>query len=67
MKTEELAAQLAASRTDLRRYLDAARQSNWPYVVVATDAVKAWERREPQSWAMFRAVARRQRKSLVQV
>lgn len=67
MKTEELAAQLAASRTDLRRYLDAARQSNWPYVVVATDAVKAWERREPQSWAMFKQWLAANGKSLVQV
>jgi hypothetical protein len=67
MKTEELATQLAASRTDLRRYLDAARRSNRPYVVVASDAVKAWERREPESWAMFEQWLTANGKSLVQV
>ena len=67
MKTEELAAQLAASRTDLGRYLDAARRSNRPYVVVASDAVKAWEQREPESWAMFERWLVANGKSLVQV
>lgn len=67
MKTEDLAADLAASRTDLARYLEAAARSDRPYVVVTADAVKAWEKREPQTWAKFSDWLAANGKTVVQI
>ena len=53
MDTEELSFDLMASRTDLPRYLAAAQRTDLPYRVIASEAVRAWERREPDLWARF--------------
>jgi len=52
-QTEELEHDLVSSRTDLARYLEAARRTDLPYLVVNAEAVRAWERREPDIWARF--------------
>ena len=53
MDTDELELDLASSHTDLARYLQAARRTDLPYLVVAAQAVRAWEQREPDVWARF--------------
>ena len=49
--TNDLLNDLRTSRTDLARIVEAVRQDRPPYVVVSVQAVKSWERREPERWA----------------
>jgi len=67
MKTEELEFDLMSSQTDLARYLEAARRSDLPFLVVASEAVRAWERREPDIWARFSCWLTAQGKEIVEV
>ena len=51
MQTEELLTELRTSQTDLARFMEAVVRDSMPYVVVPAEAVRAWQRREPQAWA----------------
>ena len=42
---------LRSSRTDLARIVEAVVRDRPPYVVVPMQAVRSWERREPDHWA----------------
>jgi hypothetical protein len=42
---------LRSSQTDLARVVEAVVRDRLPYVVVPMQAVKSWERREPDHWA----------------
>ena len=67
VETDELEYDLMASRTDLARYLDAARRTNLPYLVVTAQAVRAWKLREPAIFARFCDWLAAQGKQLVEV
>ena len=41
---------LQSSQTDLARIVEAVVRDRLPYVVVPMQAVKSWERREPDHW-----------------
>ena len=49
MKAEELISELRSSQTDLARFVEAVIRDSMPYVVVQSEAVRAWQRREPQA------------------
>ena len=51
METDELLSDLRASQTDLARFVESVVRNSAPYVVVSSEAVRAWQRREPQAWA----------------
>ena len=51
METDELLSDLRRSQTDLARFVEAVVHNSTPYVVVSSEAVRAWQRREPQAWA----------------
>lgn len=65
--TDELLAQLRGSKTDLGRFVEAMRRDQQPHMVVSTNAVRAWQEREPQTWAMVCDWLAQQGKSIVQV
>ena len=67
VETEELEYALLASRTDLARYLDAARRTDLPYLVVTAEAVRAWKLREPALFARFSLWLAGHGKQLVEV
>ena len=67
VETEELEYDLMASRTDLARYLGAARRTDLPYLVVTAEAVRAWKLREPNLFARFSLWLARHGKQLVEV
>ena len=67
MITEELYLELAESQTDLARYVEAATRSDLPYVVVSSDAVRAWRRREPETWARVSDWLASQGKAVVEI
>jgi hypothetical protein len=48
---DELLNELRTSKTDLARFVEAVLRNRPPYVVVSSQAVMSWERREPQHWA----------------
>jgi hypothetical protein len=50
VKTDELLSDLRTSQTDLARFVEAVVRNSTPYVVVSTEAVRGWQRREPQAW-----------------
>jgi hypothetical protein len=54
MTTEELLAQLRGSKTDLARFVEIMQRDRPPELVVPTNAVRAWQQREPQTWMMVR-------------
>jgi hypothetical protein len=64
---EELLVQLRGSKTDLGRFVDAMLRDQLPNLVVPASAVRAWQEREPQTWAMVRDWLAEQGKSVVQV
>jgi nucleoside phosphorylase len=43
--------ELRSSRTDLARIVEAAHRNKVPLLVVPAQSVRAWEHREPDSWA----------------
>ena len=47
-----LLAQLRGSKTDLKRFVEAMLRDQLPRLVVPVNAVRAWQEREPQTWAM---------------
>jgi len=49
-----LVTELRSSRTDLARIVEAAHRNKLPLLVVPAQSVRAWERREPSSWARVR-------------
>lgn len=49
--TEALLAELRTSRTDLWRWVKAASESQFPRVVIPAEAIRAWQQREPETWA----------------
>ena len=51
MNTNELLAELRLSRTDLARYVEAVIRDSRPCLVISLQAVRAWEQREPKTWA----------------
>ena len=54
MTTTELVGELRASRTDLARIVEAAQRNKFPRLVVPAQSVRAWEQRDPSSWARVR-------------
>jgi hypothetical protein len=50
MDTTELLTELRASHTDLARFVEAVIRDRVPYVVVSSQALRAWQRREPETW-----------------
>jgi hypothetical protein len=63
----ELLVQLRGSRTDIGRFVEAMVRDELPNLVVPADAVRAWQEREPQTWAMVCDWLAEQGKSVVQV
>jgi hypothetical protein len=51
MTTDTLLTHLGASQTDLARIIETVVRDRPPFIVVAAQAVRAWERREPETWA----------------
>jgi hypothetical protein len=64
---DELMNDLRASQTDLARLIEAVVRDRLPYVVVPIQAVRSWERREPQHWAKVSGWLADQNVALVQV
>jgi predicted transcriptional regulator len=48
---KELLTDLGATQTDLARIIEAVDRDKLPFIVVAAQAVRAWEQREPHTWA----------------
>jgi len=64
---DELLSDLRSSKTDLARIVEAVVRDKPPYVVIPAQAVKAWERREPDHWARVSGWLADQNVTLVQV
>ena len=64
---DELLYDLRTSETDLARIVKAVVRDRLPYVVVPIQAVKFWERREPEHWAKVVGWLVAQNVSLVKV
>jgi len=58
---------LRSSQTDLARIVEAVVRDRLPYVVVPMQAVKSWERREPDHWAKVAGWLAAENVALVQV
>ena len=54
LTTAELVTELRSSRTDLARIVEAVDRSKRSMLVVPAQSVRAWEQREPRSWARVR-------------
>jgi hypothetical protein len=67
MTADELLAQLRRSKTDLGRFVEVMLRDQLPHLVVPAEAVRAWQKREPQTWAMVLDWLAEQGKSVVQV
>jgi hypothetical protein len=48
--TTELLTELRTSDIDLARFVEAVIRDRMPFVVVSSQALRAWQRREPQTW-----------------
>ncbi len=64
---DELLHDLRTSKTDLARIVKAVARDRLPYVVVPIQAVKSWERREPEHWAKVAGWLASQNVGLVEV
>jgi len=51
MNTDELRTELRLSRTDLARYVETVIRDSRPYLMIPSQTLKAWEQREPKTWA----------------
>jgi len=51
MTADELLIQARGSKTDLGPFVETMVRDQLPYLVVPSLAVRAWQEREPQSWA----------------
>jgi hypothetical protein len=67
MTADELLVRLRGSRTDLGRFVEIVLRDDLPHLVVPAKAVRAWQEREPQTWAMVCDWLAEQGKSVVQV
>jgi hypothetical protein len=67
MTSDEVLVRLRGSKTDLGRFVEAMLRDQLPHLVVPANAVRAWEEREPQTWAMVCDWLADQGKSVVQV
>ena len=67
MTSDEVLVQLRGSKTDLGQFVEAMQRDQLPYLVVPANAVRAWEAREPQTWAMVCDWLAEQGKHIVQV
>jgi hypothetical protein len=50
MDTIELLIELRTSQTDLARFVEAVIRDRMAHVVVSSQTLSAWQRREPQTW-----------------
>jgi hypothetical protein len=64
---DELLNDLRNSQTDLARIVESVVRDRLPYVVVPVQAVRSWERREPDHWAKVAGWLADQKVALVQV
>jgi len=64
---DELIDDLRRTQTDLARLIEAVVRDRLPYVVVPVQAVRSWERREPQHWAKVSGWLADQNVAVVQV
>jgi hypothetical protein len=64
MTADELLAQLRGSKTDLARFVEVMLRDQRADLVVPASAVRAWQEREPQTWAMVRDWLAEQGKSV---
>ena len=64
---DQLLNDLRSSQTDLARIVEAVVRDRLPYVVVPVQAVRSWERREPDHWAKVAGWLADQKGALVQV
>jgi len=64
---DELMDDLRRSQTDLARLIEAVVRDRLPYIVVPIQAVRSWERREPQHWAKVSGWLADQNVAVVQV
>jgi hypothetical protein len=64
---DDLLSELRSSQTDLARIIETVVRDRLPYVVVPVQAVKSWERREPDHWAKVAGWLADQNVTLVQV
>jgi hypothetical protein len=67
MTADELLIQLRESKTDVGRFVETMVRNQLPYLVVPASAVRAWQEREPQTWAMVCDWLAEQGNSVVQV
>ena len=67
MTTGDLLAELRETRADMARVVEAAARPERAYVVVPTQAVKAWMEREPDAWAKVKKWFDANGKALVEV
>jgi hypothetical protein len=58
---------LRTSQTDLARIVEAVVRDRLPYVVLPMQAVRSWERREPDHWAKVAGWLAAQNVAVVQV
>ena len=52
MTIDELLTRLRGSKTDLCRFVETMERDQLPNLVVPATAVRAWQERDPQAWAM---------------
>ena len=64
---DDLMNDLRSSQTDLIRLIEAVVRDRLPYVVVPVQAVRSWQRREPQHWARVSGWLADQNVAVVQV
>jgi hypothetical protein len=64
---QDLLNDLRSSQTDLARIVEAVLRDRLPYVLVPVQAVRSWERREPNHWAKVAGWLAAQNVAVVQV
>ena len=67
MTADELIGQLRGSKTDLGRFVELMLRDQLHNLVVPAKAVRAWQERDPQTWAMVCDWLAEQGKSVVQI
>ena len=67
MTADELVIRLRGSKTDLGRFVEVMLRDQLPNLVVLAKAVRAWQERDPQTWAMVCDWLAEQGKSVVQI
>ena len=67
MTIEELLAGLRSPPTDLARFVEAAANSKFPYMLVLIAAVKGWQARDPDAWRKVEAWLIARGKNVVEV